>query len=375
MFAALLLAAWPLTLREEPAQHAQPVQEETPSPSRTQLPAFLAHVKTDTAPATLAADLGAAGRAPGLAPRALDDAATWKTWRTALERTLAAEDPASRARLALVALAQGRHRDAWQHFEHCAPEPALLAALLPCFVPGVERGTLLAQGGRAAPLADGAVFRPALPPHVAPAPGTDPRFVRRAVALGGIVVGGATLALQISVEAEGVQVEITHESGTAARVRIVLPRSEEYGVSAEYVDWTKQDTLGEPLEVALAPGDEPHVLFARFEPRDPRWPTKLPDDVPAAIGEHGLVLIGPDADPRNDAERAQLARIATELSLPSIGLVCRLRGAGESAPGGVAVDMRDAAGRAEKLGWLVSAIERFAARASAARTAPKTAPR
>lgn len=368
MFTAGLLACLALVPREEPAQR------DTPPAPRTQLPEFLARAKTDAVPATLAADLGAAGRAPGLAAGALDDPATWKAWRGALERALEADDTAARTRLALVALEQGRHVDAWRHFEHCASDPALLAALLPRFVPGVERGTPLAHGGRAAPLADGALLRPALPPPLAHVPGTDPRFARRVIALGGIVVGAATISLQVAVEGEGVQVELAHESGGAARVRIVIPRAEEYGVSAEYVDWLKQETLGAPLEVTLAPGEEPHVLFARFEPRDPRWPTSLPADLPASIGEHGLVLVGPADEPRNAAERGTLARIAAELSQPSLGLVCRLRGVNETAAGGVAVDLCDPAGRAEKLAWLVSAIERFAARKHALSAERTTGP-
>lgn len=369
MFTAGLIACLALVPREEPAQR------ETPPASRTQLPEFLARAKTDAVPATLAADLGAAGHAPGLAAGALDDPATWKAWRGALERALQADDTSARARLALVALEQGRHADAWRHFGHCASDPALLAALLPRFLPGVERGTPLARGGRAEPLADGALLHPALPPPLAPVPGTDPRFARRVIALGGVVVGAATIALQVAVEGEGVQVELTHESGGTAHVRIVIPRAEEYGVSAEYVDWLKQETVGAPLEVTLAPGEEPHVLFARFEPRDPRWPTSLPADVPAAIEEHGLVLVGPADEPRNAAERGILARIAAELSQPSLGLVCRLRGADESAAGGVAVDLRDSAGRAEKLAWLVSAIERFAVRKHELSVESKSTPR
>lgn len=373
MFGAALLVLLAVAPREEPGPHDVPGQHDAPGPhdappaTRTQLPEFLAHARADAAPATLAADLGEAGRAPGLVAGALDDAATWRAWRSALERVLATDDAAARARLALVALEQGRYRDAWGHFERCASDPSVVAALLPRFVPGVERGTPLAYGGRAEPLADGVVLRPALPPPLAPVPGADARLARRTLALGGITVGSATIALAVAVEAEGVQVEVAHESGGPARVRIVIPRAEEYGVGAEYVDWLKQETLGAPLEVALAPGDEPHVLFARFEPRDPRWPTSLPADVPAAIGEHGLVLVGPADEPRNAAERAQLARIAAELSSPALGIACRLRGAGETAAGGVAVDMSDGAGRAEKLAWLVSAIERFAVRKHAPR--------
>ncbi|MBK7876446.1 MAG: hypothetical protein IPJ77_11950 [Planctomycetes bacterium] len=296
-----------------------------------------------------------AGRrvAPGLAEGALGRGATWTQWRTALLAARARSDDArARATLALVALEQGRYRDANAHLARAAAEPALLASLLPRFVPGVPAGTLLARGARPPKLADGAVLRPALPP----VPIVEGE--RRAVRASGIELGATRFDLLLSVEHEGVQAELKHLSGPAARVAIVLPRVEDYGVGAEYVDWDKQATIGAPLAVELRPGEEPHVLFARFEPKDPAWPTRLPDELPASVAERGVWLVLGERDPERDA----YASIARELTLRELGIECGIAAAGSAPPGGAVVDLARPETRAEKLAWLVSALERFVLR-------------
>ena len=134
--------------------------------------------------------------------------------------------------------------------------------------------------------------------------------------------------------------------------------SEDYGVGAEYVDWDKQPTVGAPLVVEVKEGEEPHVLFARFEPKDPKWPTRAPDELPAAVREHGVwIVLGKD-DPR----RATYAALAKELALPEFGIACAVAEVGTVPPGGVVVDLTLADTQQEKLAWLVSALEHFALR-------------
>jgi hypothetical protein len=311
---------------------------------------------SDVAPGELEG-FGPAGKAPGLAPGALLDAATWSLWRTALRGARDAASPAAatraRAVLALVAHEQRRWSDAWRHLEHAAHEPALLAALLPRFAPGVAAGTELAKGGRPAALPEGAVLAPALPPPPAADAGGDAR--KRLLAVDGLAVGAGRVAFTLTVEHEGVQAEVRLAAGTSARVAIVLPPTEEYRVGAEYVDWYRQETLGAPLVLALAPSEEPHVLFARFEPKDLSWPTKVPETLPASVAARGLWLVLPESDP----DRSAWERIARELALPEASIDCRLA-PGRAAPeGGVAIDLTDAAVRPEKFAWLVSTLERF----------------
>lgn len=305
----------------------------------------------------VAPELGAAGVAPGLEPGALEQPAGWAAWRGALTATLDGARPEASARLALTALEQGRMRDAWRHLELAAADPALAAALLPRFLPGVARGTALDTGGFPAALPDGVVLRPALPPPLsAPTPGDAQRPERRAMRVSGLAIGAAVVELKVAVELEGVQIEVAHLSGGAARVALVLPRAEEFATATEYVDWYKQETVGAPLTIELEPGAEPHVLFARFEPKDLRWPTRLPEELPRALAEHGLVLLAAD----EAGERERLGALARELSIPALGIAARCETAGARTGGGLVVDLSVAATRADKFAWLVSAIERYA---------------
>lgn len=318
----------------------------------------LAALPVDVEPAAAPEGFGGASKsnertAPGLTGGALQESTTWARWRAALIAVRAnPRDARARAVLALVALEQGRYRDANEHFAHVASDRALFAALLPRFAPGVPAGTPLARGGRPQPLAAGTVLRPALPP----APTVEGE--RRAFHVVGLELGATRIELTLSVEHEGVQAEVRHLSGPPARVALELPRVEDYGVGAEYVDWDKQPTVGAPLVVEVKEGEEPHVLFARFEPKDPKWPTRAPDELPAAVREHGVWIVLAKDDPR----RATYAALAKELALPELGIACAVAEVGTVPPGGVVVDLTLAETQQEKLAWLVSALEHFALR-------------
>ncbi|MBI5364296.1 MAG: hypothetical protein HZA53_14045, partial [Planctomycetes bacterium] len=119
------------------------VQDAAPTPAPwMELPAgplrdAVLGLAPDLEPAAPPEGFGAKGRAPGLAAGALLEAATWSRWRAALLEVRASggkdarAEARARAVLALVALEQGRHRDAPAHLAAGAAEPALLAARWP----------------------------------------------------------------------------------------------------------------------------------------------------------------------------------------------------------------------------------------------------
>ena len=312
-------------------------------------------------PPSLAAEATARipqGTAPAALPVIADDAwtkgATWKREAELLaaEATAAKPDPARRAELALLALAQHRYVDAWNRYAECADSAPTLAALLPHFLPGVP----VSRAGNAA-LADGAVLVPAMPPFLGDAPLPPRGFVqRRAMRVARLEVGGAVLALRISVENEGVQIDLDHVEGPAVKVAIRFPEDPEFGFSDEYVDWFRQDERGVPHEVASKPGDETHTLYARFEPRRPDWPTKEPDLVPAQL-ENGSVLLlsGPSAE-----DRALADAVAAFLRDGPLAIQARRADSRAAAPEpfGLAIDLTSAGDRARKLAWLAGAVER-----------------
>src|SRR6185503_4267588 len=71
----------------------------------------------------------------------------WRRWVELLraERAARTSTPSRRAELACLARLQGRDGDAWGHLLACETEPALVAALLPHFSPGVPRELLGAE--------------------------------------------------------------------------------------------------------------------------------------------------------------------------------------------------------------------------------------
>src|SRR5690349_15261061 len=125
-----------------------------------------AGVGPETAPARLApAPTGALDAADW---RAAD---AWTAWADAVRAETsgasgASPDAQRRGKLARIALAHTRWDDAWDHFAACSGDPAVCAALLPGFLPGVQAGA--GAGGVALPLPDGVVLHPAPPPPSVP---------------------------------------------------------------------------------------------------------------------------------------------------------------------------------------------------------------
>jgi hypothetical protein len=295
------------------------------------------------------------GVMPAPLPRVEDDPwsrpATWKRWAEILERVSRAgqPEPGAEAELAQLALAQGRYEDAWERFAACAGAPEIAAGLLPLLIPGA----------RAGPIEEGAVLRPALPPPSGPEAraagalrgGVD----RRVMSIEGMRVGSAVLAMKISVEVEGVQIDVVHRSGGPVKLSIAIPRDTRFGFSDEYVDWYRAEVKGVPHELAIAPGDDEHTLYARFEPRAPEWPTQIPESVPAQIRSGGLRI-----DPGDSrADLALFAAIAESFASGPLRLPATVRasGGGEGSFTGITLDLSDLSLRARKLAWIVGAVE------------------
>jgi hypothetical protein len=257
-----------------------------------------------------------------------------------------------RARLALLALAQGRSDAAWTHFAATTSDPTWSAAILPRFLPGVPRGSASDLGGKAAPLPDGAVLTPTLPPPTgtAGAGGLD----RRAMTARTVAIGAAVVSFKVSVDYEGVQVDVRHVSGGTAKLAVLIPEPPDFTFGNEYVDWYRQDEMHVPHELEVKPGEEEHSLYGRFEARDRVMRSRLPSKMPSPIALGGLWLVAPE-----DAGRPLLAAAAQSLSTV-LGVDCKLRAPGDKPYWtGISVDLATPSERTTKLAWLASAVERF----------------
>ncbi|MBL8857757.1 MAG: hypothetical protein JNL28_04530 [Planctomycetes bacterium] len=320
--------------------------------------ARIARLEPSTLPAATPPDLGAAGRVPAVALEAWSQAATWKAWSALVEaeaRTAHA-DPERRARLALLAAAHGRSDDAWRHFA-AIEDSAWHAAILPRFLPGVPANSDSGAGGAPGALLDDVVLSPSLPPASPNAP-RDGRVDRRAMSSNAIKIGAAQVSMRVSVEAEGVQIDVRHVAGESARFAVLLPSVPGFIFADEYVDWYVQDARGVPHTVEVKPGEAEHTIYGRFEPRPRVQPNAVPHVVPGSIAQGGLWFTIADSDPG----RALVVALAADLEQRSFGFRCGVRAPHSPARSWSGVDfaLEDRGTRAEKLAWLASAIEEFA---------------
>ncbi len=299
----------------------------------------------------------------------------WQAWAEALRAEAAAATPDAqrRAKLARIALAQGRWDDAWEHFASTGSDPAVCAALLPQFLPGVLSGipstaqasgapTIFAvgPGGIIAALPDGVLLRPALPPPSVPAAEVligRGWIERREMRLEGLHIGAATLAMKVRLESDGIQIDFDHRGGGAAHVRVVLPEQADFALRVAYVDWVRQDEFAGVLEVNVSPGDETHTLFGRFRPRPIAWPTNLPEGAPRFLTQNGLEFSFPQTAP--DAEMFEAASTGFASLL---GLAVSTKGAVTGDFAGIKIDLGDPTIARRKFTGMISLSERFALR-------------
>ncbi|MBI5432410.1 MAG: hypothetical protein HZA52_06250, partial [Planctomycetes bacterium] len=301
-------------------------------------------------------------------------AATWVDWADAVRAEARGRglDPARATRLALVARLQGRDDDAWDHFASLAEHPEHAAALLPLFLPGVAPAELVAlapQGGQRGPcvppLADGVVLRPAAPPPSTRAADVRlgyPTIERRSMRVDELTIGAARVRLTVALESDGVQVDVAHLGGGPAKLRVLLPELPDFEIYVQYDDWVRQDGVGSALEIELAPGDEPHSLFGRFQPRRVAWPTELPTRASHALANDGLVIALSADDPRLALVRAASDGLARLIEAPCrVEALARDSGSLDRARLGasVRIDLSDdASGR--KWSSILSLAERWA---------------
>lgn len=210
----------------------------------------------------------------------------WRRW-VELVRAEAAGPPAParRAALALLARTQGRDADAWAHWSSLAADPALAAALLPAFLPGVPPGTDLAA------LAPGVLLAPSLPPPRA-------ELAPQVLTLGGwsmelapLRIGATEVRLRVALEADGVEVDLVHLAGPPVHARVLPPLPAGAELTAVYVDWIRRETPAGAHEVHVTPEDPEHALWARFRPGQPGWPEVLPDAGAAFPGRAGFAFV------------------------------------------------------------------------------------
>ena len=296
-----------------------------------------------------------------LRPDAWSTGSTFERWARLLREEAAAPgaDAERLAVLCLLARSQGRARDAWRHFESLSAHPRGAAAVMPFLLPGVPAHTAVEPGGVPAPLPDGVVLRPLAPP----AQGKVPVGVLewRTARIEGLRVGEAVLRLTIAVESTGVQIDIEHVSGGPARLGLVVPEPEGFEIRVEYLDWMRQDSLREPLMLEVAPGEEePHSLFGRVLERRSAAPTGSVRRLPRQIVEGGLTLVVPPDDPQRALIEAAAASIASLLEV-------EVRVRASDAPRGdgwteTTVQLPEGAARADRMRYLVSAVEGFVLR-------------
>jgi hypothetical protein len=187
----------------------------------------------------------------------------------------------------------------------------------------------------------------------------------------GLRVGAATLDIELALEFDGVQIDVTHVAGGACRVALVLPTMPQFAFAQYYADWEERTLEPDaPLEFAIQPGDERHTLWGRFEARPNPWPTRVPERMPAALERNGIAILCGRDDPRA-AELAQFASALARLTCAQVALRTATDAAladadagAWGASAGLAIDLRagDAASAATRdLKWLalVSLAERW----------------
>lgn len=350
--AATLLAA--AQVQTPPSENANATAPYLLPPGRVASAFEPAFAASAAALENVPSDLGGAGHAPGYTAGAWHTPATWDAWAKILtaEAGARSQDPERRARLCLLALEQERFEDAWQHAR--LSSDAWRVALLPRFLPGVAAGVALARDGRTIPLPDGAVLTPSLPPASPNAP--PGRVDVRKMRVADLAIGAGRVSLQVSVEHEGVQIEIAHVGGEAVRLAVRLPTDERYAYENEYVNWYRQDKAGVAHSLEVRPGDEAHVIYGRFTPRALEHPTRLPDVPPAQLSRGNLWLRCASE------ERDVCAAIARSLEQGPLALKTELvaQDGEPSSQSGITFDLTHADERARKTAWLVSSVERLA---------------
>jgi hypothetical protein len=312
-----------------------------------------AGVGADTVPHALHADLRKACTSSSPAGTAVPTWHMWAEWVAGEARETA---PERRAALCLLARAQGRNADAWGHYAKLGADPRWVASVTPYLLPGAPLDAPVETGGNLAPLPAGVLLQPFLPPPIQDGETPSAGVAWRKATVRGIRVGEATIDLTISVEATGVQVDVTHRGGGATKVAILIPEPPGYEIRIEYLDWMQTDEPRLPILVDLQPGGEPTTLWGRMIERRVSLPTGQAQRLPQSLVQGGLFLSLPANDPQRDAV-AEITPVLAKL----LGVRVGLTEPGGSLPGwtGTVLHLGSPAERGKRLTWLASSIESF----------------
>lgn len=318
-----------------------------------------AGVGVETQPAQLPAGIG---------ERSWDEAATWQRWAelVALEARAQKPDPARRAELCLLARAHGRAEDAWQHYRELGAHPSWVAAVTPFLLPGVPGGSRIEAGGLAAPLKEGVLLAPFLPP--ATRSGLAGQVEWRSATAHRLRIGEGVIDVTITVEATGVQVDLAHVEGEAVELNVLLPEPEGFEIRIEYVDWMRREDSERrtPIPLRILPGEEPHQLFGRLLEGRSNLPTGKAVGLPALIREQGLTFLVPEEEDTYELTSRIAAVIGELLGVPERVRTVRVHP--QEQPGIVFRLMQQPGSkggqehgrvRLERLRYLASALEAF----------------
>ncbi len=235
--------------------------------------------------------------------------AAWEDWRRAMKQVSASETRREAVSVLLgLATRDGRMEDAYGWIgAFGAGDAQALAGSIPYLFPGLDPEAQLGGGGRPAPLTEGALLRPQLPPRSAAA--LIGSIENRRITARGLRAGGTTFDMMLKVDGSGVIAELTHVTGDPITIRVALPAPAGYRLKSVYVDWELQepgegieaaqvDWAGTPLTVHVAPSEDPISLFARLERRDLALPTapSARAPLPGSITGRGLLLVVPEEE-------------------------------------------------------------------------------
>jgi hypothetical protein len=198
-----------------------------------------------------------------------------------------------RAQLARLARLQKRDGDAWEHLA-AVDDPAAKLALLPLFLPGVSPADL----GRDT-LPQGVLLQPALPPGKPGHTAGLGALVGRPASIRNVRIAEASIRLQVVIEADGVQVDLTHLEGAPVELRLLPPVPPGVTIALLYADWERVEDPLAPVTIRLDSSEDGRTfaVWGRFRPREERWPAPRPRDL---SGLHAPLTIvhGGVEDPR-----------------------------------------------------------------------------
>lgn len=283
---------------------------------------------------------------------------TWQRWAELVQAEASAEehDPAQRAALCLLARSHGRAADAWGHYQALGAEPSWVAAVTPALLPGIPRQARVEAGGRPAPLPDGVLLTPFLPPSTQKGPAGAVEW--RTAKSHRLRIGAAVVDLTITVEATGVQVDLTHLEGGPASVQVLLPQPEGFEIRVEYLDWIRREDedLRTPIPVQLLPGEETHQLYGRILEQRSELPTGPATRLPAALVHGGLTFEVPAGDP-DEPYLSEIAGVVSSLLEVEVRLA--QPGVAPDTRPGLTFRLPPGQERLGRLRFLASAIEDF----------------